>query len=165
MKKILRLQGALLKEVDKYEKLVPEEERDHWIQWERVHLVSCAKVGYMLAQHRGLDPILSACACACHDYGRIINGKQEGHAEFGFGPVQDFLRTTELFSEGEIEAIAIAVKNHSRKSEVGTPLEELVKDADVIDFYQYGFGFANEGQKNRLEKMAGDPSLSLIQKS
>ena len=38
MKKILRLQSALLKEIDKYEKLVTE--RSHFIDWERVHIVS-----------------------------------------------------------------------------------------------------------------------------
>ena len=48
MKKILRLQSALLKEIDKYEKLVPK--RSHFIDWERVHITSCAKIGYMLAE-------------------------------------------------------------------------------------------------------------------
>ena len=67
MKKILRLQSALLKEIDKYEKLVPE--RSHFIDWERVHITSCAKIGYMLAEERGVDPILAAAACAVHDYG------------------------------------------------------------------------------------------------
>ena len=79
MKKILRLQSALLKEIDKYEKLVPK--RSHFIDWERVHITSCAKIGYMLAEERGVDPILAAAACAVHDYGRIITGRQEGHAE------------------------------------------------------------------------------------
>jgi uncharacterized protein len=45
------------------------------------------------------------------------------------------------------------VKNHSKKSEIGSPIEEIVKDADVIDFYQYGFGFEREEQKLRYEKM------------
>ena len=31
MKKILRLQSAMLKEIDKYEKLIPE--RSHFIDW------------------------------------------------------------------------------------------------------------------------------------
>ena len=73
MKKILRLQSALLKEIDKYEKLVPK--RSHFIDWERVHITSCAKIGYMLAEERGVDPILAAAACAVHDYGRIITGR------------------------------------------------------------------------------------------
>ena len=149
MKRLLRLQSALLKEIDKYEKLIPE--RDHFIDWERVHISSCAKIGYIMGTFRGVDPILAASACACHDYGRIITGKQKGHAEAGYLPVQDFLRGTELFSEDEIQQIAIAVKNHSKKSEVGGDLEEIVKDADVLDFYQYGYEFAREEQRIRLE--------------
>lgn len=153
MKKILRLQSALLKEIDKYEKLIPE--RDHFIDWERVHISSCAKIGYMLAEERGVDPILAACACACHDYGRIITGKQSGHAEAGYQPVQEFLRKTELFSDDEISQIAVAVKNHSKKAEVGTPLEEIVKDADVLDFYQYGYEMPRKEQQDRLETLLG----------
>ena len=153
MKKILRLQSALLKEIDKYEKLIPE--RDHFIDWERVHISSCAKIGYMMADKRGVDPVLAACACACHDYGRIITGKQSGHAEAGYEPVQEFLRGTELFSEDEIQQIATAVKNHSKKSEIGTPLEEIVKDADVLDFYQYGYEMPRKEQQDRLEKLLG----------
>ena len=153
MKKILRLQSALLKEIDKYEKLVPE--RDHFIDWERVHISSCAKIGYMMAEKRGVDPVLAACACACHDYGRIITGKQSGHAEAGYEPVQEFLKGTELFSEDEIQRIATAVKNHSKKSEIGTPLEEIVKDADVLDFYQYGYEMPRKEQQDRLEKLLG----------
>lgn len=153
MKVILRLQSALLKEIDKYEKLVPE--RDHFIDWERVHISSCAKIGYMMGEKRGVDPVLAACACACHDYGRIITGKQSGHAEAGYEPVQEFLRGTELFSEDEIQQIATAVKNHSKKAEIGTPLEEIVKDADVLDFYQYGYEMPRKEQQDRLEKLLG----------
>ena len=115
MKKILRLQSALLKEIDKYEKLVPK--RSHFIDWERVHITSCAKIGYMLAEERGVDPILAAAACAVHDYGRIITGRQDGHAEAGYLPVQEFLKKLEpkLFTDDEIAQIALAVKNHSKK--------------------------------------------------
>lgn len=153
MKKILRLQSALLKEIDKYEELVPV--RSHFIDWERVHITSCAKLGYLFAEERGTDPILAAAACAVHDYGRIITGKQENHAEAGYKPAMEFLRGTGLFEEDEILQIGIAVKNHSKKGEVGGPLEEIVKDADVLDFYQYGYGFAREEQKTRLEKLLG----------
>ncbi|MEG0829369.1 MAG: HD domain-containing protein [Anaerovoracaceae bacterium] len=153
MKKILRLQSALLKEIDKYEAIVTE--RSHFIDWERVHISSCAKLGYIFAEERGVDPILAACACAVHDYGRIITGKQENHAEVGYEPVMEFLRGTKLFEEAEIQEIGIAVKNHSKKGEVGSHLEEVVKDADVLDFYQYGYGFAREEQKVRLERLLG----------
>ena len=151
MKRLLRLQSMLLKEIDKYERLVPE--RDKFTDWERVHVASCARLGYLMAQARGVDPELASCACAVHDYGRIITGKQKDHAEAGYLPVKEFLRSAGLFSDEEIEVIALAVKNHSRKSEVGTSIEEIAKDADVIDFYQYGFGFEREEQRLRYERM------------
>ena len=151
MKKVLRLQSALLREIDKYEKLVPD--RDQFIDWERVHIASCARIGYLLALKRGVDPTLAAAACACHDYGRIITGKQDGHAEAGYLPVMEFLRETELFTEDEVRQIGLAVKNHSKKEEVGTPLEEIVKDADVMDFDQYGYPMARQSQQDRLDAL------------
>ena len=151
MKRLLRLQSKLLREIEKYEALVPE--RDKFIDWERVHMASCARLGYLMAQARGVDPELAACACAVHDYGRILTGKQKGHAEAGYLPGKEFLKSTALFTEDEIETIAIAIKNHSRKSEIGSPIEEIVKDADVIDFFQYGFGFDRDEQRLRYERM------------
>ena len=151
MKRLLRLQSKLLREIEKYEALVPD--RDKFIDWERVHMSSCAKLGYLMAQARGVDPELAACACAVHDYGRILTGKQKGHAEAGYLPGKEFLKSTALFTEDEIETIAIAIKNHSRKSEIGSPIEEIVKDADVIDFFQYGFGFDRDEQRLRYERM------------
>lgn len=151
MKRLLQLQSRLLREIEKYEKLVSE--RDKMIDWERVHMASCARLGYLMAIGRGVDPELASCACAVHDYGRILTGKQEGHAEAGYLPGKEFLYQTELFKEEEIEIIAMAIKNHSRKSEIGSPLEEIVKDADVVDFYQYGYGFSREEQRIRYEKL------------
>ena len=152
MNKILKLQSALLAEIDKYSYIT---ERDYPVDWERVHISSCAKLGYLFAQERGIDPELAACACAVHDYGRIITGKQTNHAEAGYEPAMEFLRQTGLFTEEEVKEIGLSVKNHSNKSEVGTPLEEIVKDADVLDFYQYGYEMPRQEQKERLKKMLG----------
>lgn len=153
MHKLLRLQSELLQEIDKYEKIVTE--RDHFIDWERVHIISCAKLGYLMGQERGVDPILAASACAIHDYGRIITGKQAGHAEAGYLPVKEFLKKINIFTKDEIEILSMAVKNHSNKSEVGETIEEIVKDADVLDFYQYGYEMPRVEQKVRLERLLG----------
>lgn len=151
MKRLLRLQSLLLKEMERYEKLVPE--RDKFMDWERVHMASCARIGYLLAEARGVNPDLASFACAIHDYGRIITGKQKDHAEAGYEPSKELLKQSGLFAEDEIEQIAVAVKNHSKKGEVGTELEEIVKDADVIDFCQYGFGFSRDEQRERWERL------------
>ncbi|MGI6732232.1 MAG: HD domain-containing protein [Anaerovoracaceae bacterium] len=154
MKRLLVLQGALLNEIARYEGLVTE--RDQPMDWERVHMASCARLGYILAQKRGVDPDLASFACAVHDYGRIITGKQKDHSEAGYLPVQKFLKELGIFSDEEIDIISIAVKNHSNKAEVGGPIEEIVKDADVIDCYQYGLGFSREEQRIRYEKFLED---------
>ena len=55
--------------------------------------------------------------------------------------------------EEEIETIATAVRNHSSKSEIGSPIEEIVKDADVLDFHQCGYEMPRKEQKDRLDAM------------
>ena len=157
MNKLMILQGMLLAEIEKYAKIHAENniELDYPMDWERIHVISCAKLGYLMAQKRGVDPILAAVACAVHDYGRIITGKQANHAEAGYEPVMEFLRRTELFTEEEVLEIGLSVKNHSNKSEVGTPLEEIVKDADVLDFHQYGYEMPRPEQQARLNRMLG----------
>ncbi len=125
--------------------------RDETLDWERLHMASSARIAFLLALKRGADPELAACAACVHDFGRILTGKQAGHAEAGYEPVKAFLQKTALFTEEEIAIIAEAVKNHSRKTEKGTLIEEIVKDADVIDCYQYGLPFDRPEKEKRYE--------------
>ena len=155
MNRIFTLQQAILQTIDEHQNI---DRRDApTLDWERIHMISCAKVGYLLAAERGLDPELAACACAVHDFGRILTGSQVNHGEAGAIPVQKFLRETELFFEDEILMISQAVANHSKKGEVGSPLEELVKDADLIDYDSYGQTFKRREQIERFERL-GWPS-------
>ncbi len=151
MNRVFKLQTALLSEISKYEHSV--EQRDETPNWERIHMISSARIGFILAEKRGVDPEIAACACACHDYGRILYGRQSGHAEAGYLPVKDFLRETELFSESEIEQIAVAVRNHSNKGEIGSDMEEIVKDADILDCVQYGIPLQRREQIDRYENI------------
>lgn len=130
--------------------------RDETLDWERLHSASSARLAFLLALERGVDPEHAACAAAVHDYGRIITGKQDDHAEAGYDPVQNFLLSTGLFGDREIAVIALAVKNHSNKKSVGTPIEEIVKDADVIDCYQYGLPFDRPEKKTRYDAWLKD---------
>jgi uncharacterized protein len=155
MNRIFTLQQAMLKAIDENQHIDRSDAPP--LDWERIHMISCAKVGYMLAAERDLDPELAACACAVHDFGRIITGSQVNHGQVGFAPVQQFLRETNLFTEDEILMIARTVANHSKKGEVGTPLEELVKDADLIDYASYGQVFKRQEQIDRYERLSKKP--------
>ena len=129
------------------------DERDMPLNWERMHMISCATVGRMLAMLRGVDCELAAIACSVHDYGRIITGKQHDHATVGYEPLKSFLTEIGYCTSDEVELLAQAAKNHSSKKQIGNPLDEIVKDADVFDCYQYGLPLEREEQRKRLEKI------------
>jgi uncharacterized protein len=144
---------------------IPGMARDETVEWEKIHSVSSARTGARLAVSRGVNPLLALSACALHDLGRIINGKQDGHAQAGCQPAKELLRkitaddgVTPLFSDGDIAQIAEAVKNHSKKDEIGSPLDEIVKDADLIDMAVFGAPFSREAQRVRFERINDDQS-------
>jgi uncharacterized protein len=149
--RIYAVQCAVLTEIEARARAGME--RDETVEWEKIHMVSAARAGAQLARGRGVDVELAACACALHDIGRIIFGKQAGHAEAGYAPARELLAALGGFRGDEIEALALAVKNHSAKAEVGGPLEEIVKDADVLDMEYYGRALPREEQRRRLEKL------------
>ena len=66
--RLLPLQEAYLDFIAAQEGKMPD--RDETLNWERMHMASCARLGYLLALERGADPDLAACACAIHDIGR-----------------------------------------------------------------------------------------------
>ena len=88
MNRSLKLLYRMLEELQKVPADIP---RDETLAWETVHMISSARTAWILALSRGEDPELCACAAAVHDFGRIRNGVQAGHAEAGFLPVTAFL--------------------------------------------------------------------------
>ncbi len=151
MNRVFKIQEKILEKIAEFED--KNMERDITLSWEKIHLASCAAVGRILALKRGADPELSAIACSVHDYGRIITGKQQDHARAGYEPLKLFLKDSGYFSLEEVELLATAARNHSSKTEVGSPIEEIVKDADVFDCYQYGLSLEREEQRVRLKTM------------
>lgn len=143
---IFEIQQKMLSIINEHNKI----EREKSIEWEIIHMISCATIGRNLAVERGVDPDLAVLACSIHDYGRILTGKIKNHAELGYEPVKGFLSKNTDLSTEKIELVAQAVKNHSKKSEIGTPLEEIVKDADVLTCHMYGVPLERAEQTERL---------------
>lgn len=136
--------------INSLEKL--DKDRDFPIMWERVHVVSCAQIGRLLARERGVDMELAALACALHDIGRWYTGQQVDHALQGEEFVRKFLVNI-LLANDEKEAIIQAVIHHSEKDKIGTPLDEVVKDADILDCYLHGDEITKPFHLARLEKL------------
>ena len=151
MNRVYKTQYKMLEKIAEYEQNGLE--RDTSLNWERIHLVSCARNGCFLALKRGVDEEIAAIACSVHDYGRIVTGKQESHAAAGYEPLKLFLAESGYFSDAEIELLAVTTRNHSNKAEVGTMLEEIVKDADVLDCHQYKVPITKDEYKARLAKI------------
>jgi uncharacterized protein len=151
MNRVFQIQERYLAEIARFENASMS--RDISLNWEKIHMASCAAVGRILALKRGVDAELSAIACSIHDYGRVITGKQQDHAAIGYEPLKLFLVQSGYFTSGEIELLAKAAQNHSSKKEIGSPLEEIVKDADVFDCYQYGLPLEREEQRMRLKSI------------
>lgn len=150
MNRLLSVQTAMLDLIQAQEGKLPE--RDQSLNWERIHMVGSARLAWIMAEERGEDPSLAACACSVHDIGRILTGRQEGHAETGREACLEFLSPLSLFSPAELELISRVVANHSRKSEQGAALEEIIKDADVVDSHLCGSPFTMPGQKERFDR-------------
>ena len=148
MNRLLKLENLLLDVINQQEGKYMD--RDETLNWERIHMASSARLAWEMAlERKDADPEIAACAAAVHDFGRILTGRQKNHAEAGYEPVRTFLKESGLFTEEETEIIAMAVKNHSSKTETGTAVEEIVKDADVVDCYQYGYPFDRPEKEER----------------
>lgn len=135
--RLLKVQNLMLDYIDQQEESIPD--RDESLNWERIHMASSAQLAWQMALERGADPELTACAAAIHDIGRILTGRKKGHAEAGYEPARKLLTDSGLFTEEEVEIMALATKNHSSKDVPGTLIEEIIKDADVVDCCQHGY--------------------------
>ncbi len=138
-----------------------EMKRDYPIAWERTHAASCAQVGRLLAQKRGVDLELAALACSLHDIGRWYTGLQRDHALRGEEPVRRFLESSSLnLKEEDKEAVVQAVIHHSEKDKVGSPLDEIVKDADVLDCCFHGDEISKPYHLARLKQIMEELGVS-----
>lgn len=151
-----------LDEIDKVLNSLSEEEmdRDYPLSWERVHGTSCAQLGRILAIKRGVDTELAAFACSVHDIGRWYTGRQADHARAGEIPIRRFLDQSGLPANIREELVQ-AVIHHSNKEQIGTPLEEIVKDADILDCYLHGDEIKKPYHVARLQKVLKELEIAI----
>ena len=88
---------------------LPEERR----QKAYIHLFGTAQTAGLIALRRDVNAELAQISGLLHDYRKYLTGVDEKHAE-------------------ESGNITRAIANHSDKENVGLPLDEVLKDADVL---------------------------------
>jgi len=95
-----------------------------------LHGVSLAAV--MIAKKRGENPELAAMAGLLHDLHAYKSGSYDDHAHLGAEYARKLLVKLELTTQEETDIICSAIWHHDNKAEVNAPMDEVLKDADVI---------------------------------
>ncbi len=97
------------------------------------HLHGVSLSAVMLAKKRGQDPELAAMAGLLHDVYAYKIGSYDDHAHLGAEYAKELLAKINLTSPEETEIIYSAIWHHDDKYNIDAPMDEILKDADVID--------------------------------
>ena len=96
------------------------------------HLYGVSLAATMIARERGLDPELASMAGMLHDLHAYKTGSYDDHAHKGAELARKILGKLELTDEAETDIICSAIYHHDDKLSTDSPMDEVLKDADVI---------------------------------
>ena len=97
-----------------------------------VHLYGVSLAATLIAKKRGLDHELASMAAMLHDLAAYLSGSYDDHAHRGAELAREVLHELNQTSEEETEQICSMIYHHDDKQVVDSPLDEVLKDADVI---------------------------------
>ncbi|MBO5554256.1 MAG: HD domain-containing protein, partial [Solobacterium sp.] len=97
-----------------------------------LHLNGVSLAATLLAEKRGLDSELAAMAGLLHDMAAYRSGSYDDHAHRGAEYAGDVLHAMGETTEDEIDQICSMIYHHDDKQVIDSPLDEVLKDADVI---------------------------------
>lgn len=96
------------------------------------HLYGVSLAATLLAEKRGLDPELCSMAAMLHDLHAYKSGSYDDHAHKGAELARQILGELNLTSAEETDLVCSAIYHHDDKYAFDAPMDELLKDADVI---------------------------------
>lgn len=97
-----------------------------------VHLYGVSLAATMIAKKRGLNSELSSMAAMLHDIHAYKTGSYDDHAHKGAELAREILTELKLTDENETDIICSAIYHHDDKLVTDSPMDEVLKDADVI---------------------------------
>ena len=97
------------------------------------HLHGVSLAAAIIAKKRGEDPELAAMAGLLHDLYAYNSGSYDDHARKGADLAKKVLSDLGSMSNNEIDTICSAIWHHNDKENTDSPMDEVLKDADVID--------------------------------
>lgn len=120
---------ALREYVDKELSLLAEDNRTT----ATAHLYGVSLAATILAKKRGLNEELAAMAAMLHDMHAYKSGSYDDHAHLGADLARKILDNLAITTSEETDIICSAIYHHDDKLVIDSPMDELLKDADVID--------------------------------
>ena len=96
------------------------------------HLYGVSLAATMIAKKRGLDPEIASMAAMLHDLHAYKTGSYDDHAHKGADLAREILGELGLTDGTETDMICSAIYHHDDKLVVDSPMDEVLKDADVI---------------------------------
>ena len=97
------------------------------------HLHGVALAAAVLARRRGENAELATMAGLMHDLYAYKSGSYDDHAHLGSEYARKLLEKLAITTPEETDVICAAIRHHDSKAEVDSPMDEILKDADVID--------------------------------
>ena len=97
-----------------------------------VHLYGVSLAATMIAKKRGLDWEIASMAAMLHDLHAYKSGSYDDHAHKGADLAREILGELNLTNEEETKTICSAIYHHDDKLVTDGPMDEVLKDADVI---------------------------------
>ena len=97
-----------------------------------VHLYGVSLAATMIAKRRGMDPEIASMAAMLHDLYAYESGSYDDHAHKGAELARQILGELKLTTDEETDTICSAIYHHDDKLLIDMPMDEVLKDADVI---------------------------------
>ncbi len=121
------------------------------------HLYGVSLAATMIAKKRGLDPEIASMAAMLHDLYAYKTGSYEDHAHKGADLAREILSELALTQEAETEMICSAIYHHDDKLVVDGPMDEVLKDADVIHHCMNDLSKQiKEKEQDRFDKLCAE---------
>lgn len=117
----------------------------------------------MTALRRNLDFESARIAALLHDAGKFdLNEGSARHAAAGALRAEELLSESGCFSQSQIDSICEAIRLHSSKDQIDSPLAEALKDADVLASWAvHPDDPLSQVRQKRLEKTCAELNISL----
>ena len=125
------------------------------------HLYGVSLAAVLIAERRGMDPELPAMAAMMHDMNAYLTGSYDDHAHKGAVLARTFLDELGQTTPEETDIICAMIYNHDDKANIDSPMDEVLKDADVIHHcFNDPSKPVKDKEKVRYEKLLKEFSLN-----